>query len=680
MPSNAAMIRLFSMLHMYPRLFPHLSNAFHNTLTLPMKNSFNHQRLGWSKKTSSFSSSSQDETTNIEPLEVSIQSCTNDQEISRVLASYLIQQCKVKLTLAIAGGGSSSISALSSISGSSKVLMEGNLLYHRSSFAHYISSSLKNHALYLPEIILCQGDLSSSSKFHFASSQASFLLAYSALYQCLSIIASSSNHSLGSLKQLNNECIGVGCSSALIHRKQNHDDGNRRSSGHIQTGEGEVKSHAHISTWGADGRLFHYDITLSNQQDGETFRRNRVDEEQVIGNLILWAILHHNKLEVEDVVHRNRESYIERNYVLRRILNKPGDNISMRYFHQHEEDSSQKDVIHTVKYRMTQSQNEWKKKVEYTAHRIHTKKIDVALLVPSWLQQGLLSHTPDEGLKSHRHESICSEKQFSHFSILGHTVLPQHIIIFPGSFNPIHAGHVALAHAAMDTIQTKIQQIDSRDRYNASASIKDSKSLMERVWNATIPRSSIQPSFSILLEISLINPDKPPIESTEVVKRLESFITYLKEESESICDDVNSMSNSTTKLSTLDWGVLLSSSPLFSEKVQLLKQYLPQETIKSHMHLIFVIGADTMIRIINPKYYNNSFENMLEAVRDMAKVGVHFVVGGRLEQNPKMNVDRRYITCEDELMTLPKDIQELFTLLPQFRVDISSSELRARKT
>ena len=46
----------------------------------------------------------------------------------------------------------------------------------------------------------------------------------------------------------------------------------------------------------------------------------------------------------------------------------------------------------------------------------------------------------------------------------------------------------------------------------------------------------------------------------------------------------------------------------------------------------FVLGTDTMVRIINPKYYGDSRENMLEALADMKEKGVHFIVGGRLEQ------------------------------------------------
>ena len=48
--------------------------------------------------------------------------------------------------------------------------------------------------------------------------------------------------------------------------------------------------------------------------------------------------------------------------------------------------------------------------------------------------------------------------------------------------------------------------------------------------------------------------------------------------------------------------------------------------------MTFAIGTDTMVRILNPKYYDEDREQMLEAVREMGREGVHFVVGGRLEQ------------------------------------------------
>jgi hypothetical protein len=39
-----------------------------------------------------------------------------------------------------------------------------------------------------------------------------------------------------------------------------------------------------------------------------------------------------------------------------------------------------------------------------------------------------------------------------------------------------------------------------------------------------------------------------------------------------------------------------------------------------------------MVRIINPRYYGNSVEAMIAALEDMKNKGVHFIVGGRLEQ------------------------------------------------
>lgn len=51
------------------------------------------------------------------------------------------------------------------------------------------------------------------------------------------------------------------------------------------------------------------------------------------------------------------------------------------------------------------------------------------------------------------------------------------------------------------------------------------------------------------------------------------------------------------------------------------------QTLMSHN-----IGTDTMVRIINPKYYGNRKEHMIKALEDMNSKGVHFIVGGRLEQ------------------------------------------------
>ena len=88
---------------------------------------------------------------------------------------------------------------------------------------------------------------------------------------------------------------------------------------------------------------------------------------------------------------------------------------------------------------------------------------------------------------------------------------------------------------------------------------------------------------------------------------------------------------------------------------------------------------------------------------------MHFVVGGRLEQNHNGEkwvsrlsclalmcfllsakcsslfhqlLRRRFITGEEEVSKLPKDVQKVFTLLTEddFRVDISSTEIRRQSS
>jgi hypothetical protein len=83
----------------------------------------------------------------------------------------------------------------------------------------------------------------------------------------------------------------------------------------------------------------------------------------------------------------------------------------------------------------------------------------------------------------------------------------------------------------------------------------------------------------------------------------------------------------------------------------------------------------------------------------MKQQGVHFVVGGRLQQTSETEDRyvvtilwnythfhtvcltfhfRTFVTGQEELSDLPADVQEMFTLVQEkdFRVDLSSTELR----
>ena len=89
--------------------------------------------------------------------------------------------------------------------------------------------------------------------------------------------------------------------------------------------------------------------------------------------------------------------------------------------------------------------------------------------------------------------------------------------------------------------------------------------------------------------------------------------------------------------------------------------------------------------MIDPKYYGDSRDEMLRALADMP---CRFVVGGRLEQQktkPTMMTTTRegepvFVTGREHIRELPKELQKKFILLSDFRVDISSTELRRQMT
>lgn len=274
---------------------------------------------------------------------------------------------------------------------------------------------------------------------------------------------------------------------------------------------------------------------------------------------------------------------------------------------------------------------------------------------------------------------------------LAYTVIPSDPIIIPGSFNPPHMGHVSLAQAAVKTMTRKKQQelegyfTTTTRTPDQDGDENDNDNVMENMWNTTEYQSfkSLtedtfeQGPFSVLFEMSLTNADKPPMETSEASRRVSLFGELTTQEEITM---------------PKDWGVLLTSAPLFIDKVRLFKKYLAPSGAtflpgSSKRLMTFVIGTDTMVRIINPKYYSNAYENMIEAVREMGEEGVHFVVGGRLEQvksdegaeKVEVKVEAKFVTGEEELEGLPLDVRNMFTIIREedFRVDISSTELRA---
>ena len=163
-------------------------------------------------------------------------------------------------------------------------------------------------------------------------------------------------------------------------------------------------------------------------------------------------------------------------------------------------------------------------------------------------------------------------------------------LFLSGSFNPLHEGHEQLVTAA--------GQLSGR-----------------------------RPS----LELSIENVDKPPLQRSEVERRLKQMRGR--------------------------FPVVMTRSPTFLQKARLF----------GGCH--FVLGYDTAVRLLHGQYYDEGERGVAAALEEFAAGGCRFWVGGRVDGDA-------YRTLED--IDVPSKYADLFASVP-FRMDISSTELRARK-
>ncbi|XP_061356525.1 uncharacterized protein LOC133300955 isoform X1 [Gastrolobium bilobum] len=135
-------------------------------------------------------------------------------------------------------------------------------------------------------------------------------------------------------------------------------------------------------------------------------------------------------------------------------------------------------------------------------------------------------------------------------------------------------------------------------------------------------------------ELTAVNADKPPLSVPQIKDRIKQFEKVGK-------------------------TVIISNQPYFYKKAEL----FPGST--------FVIGADTAVRLINPKYYDGDYDKMLKILIGCKQTGCTFLVGGR-------NVDGAFKVLDD--LDVPEELKDMFISIPaeQFRMDISSSEIRKR--
>ncbi|HEY7315396.1 MAG TPA: hypothetical protein VH643_39060 [Gemmataceae bacterium] len=168
---------------------------------------------------------------------------------------------------------------------------------------------------------------------------------------------------------------------------------------------------------------------------------------------------------------------------------------------------------------------------------------------------------------------------------------PRHALLLPGSFNPVHHGHCALADVA--------EHLSGKE---------------------------------VAFELSIVNADKPPLAEEEARRRVVQFAGQAP--------------------------LWLTRAPTFVEKAELFPG------------VVFVVGADTAERILQPRFYGDSDVQLAQAMERLRAHGCRFLVAGRV------NSYGVFFGLED--LNILAAYRDLFTSISAgiFRLDVSSTRLR----
>jgi hypothetical protein len=134
----------------------------------------------------------------------------------------------------------------------------------------------------------------------------------------------------------------------------------------------------------------------------------------------------------------------------------------------------------------------------------------------------------------------------------------------------------------------------------------------------------------VAFEMPALNADKPALPLQTVLSRLTQFAGR--------------------------WPIYVSSAPTFLEKARI----FPGAT--------FIVGYDTAVRVLQRRFYGGTEQSTRSALTELQQAGCSFVVAGRTKQ------DGRFGIADD--LEIPAGFESLFRPIPDFRVDLSSTELR----
>jgi hypothetical protein len=135
--------------------------------------------------------------------------------------------------------------------------------------------------------------------------------------------------------------------------------------------------------------------------------------------------------------------------------------------------------------------------------------------------------------------------------------LPEDTIVFPGSFNPLHPGHVQLVEAALHRLRLS----------SSTSSI-----------SSTVSTDVDKPRL-VVFELSAVNADKAPLSLSITQSRLLQFAPS------------NPLLRESMARHNYRYAVAVSRLPLFTMKAKVFEG------------VTFLLGADTFVRLLQPKYY-----------------------------------------------------------------------------
>ncbi|HRV92975.1 MAG TPA: hypothetical protein P5526_12500 [Anaerolineae bacterium] len=138
---------------------------------------------------------------------------------------------------------------------------------------------------------------------------------------------------------------------------------------------------------------------------------------------------------------------------------------------------------------------------------------------------------------------------------------------------------------------------------------------------------------SIYFELPLLNADKPSLAPAEAIRRGAQFLDFAP--------------------------LVFTGAPLFTQKAQIFP------------NTVFIVGYDTAVRLIEPRFYHDDPAQMRAAFEAIRAAGCRFFVAGRVK-------DDRFLTWRD--LALPDELHDLFDGFTEqeFRIDLSSTELRQK--